>query len=132
VSVIINCLCVGAGGFVGSVCRYLLGQLPWPASGAGAFPACTFIINIVGSFLIGAVVALVLAGALGAGSPAQLFLQAGVCGGFTTFSTFSSEALTLLEGGHPALFALYAVASVALGIAACALGMHLAAKPFFN
>ena len=81
----LNCLAVGLGGFAGSVCRYLMGLLPLGRN--WAFPIRTLAINLIGSFVIGAVTAL----ALKRSDPDPrlvLFLKAGVCGGFTTFSSF--------------------------------------------
>ena len=81
-----NCLAVGAGGALGAVCRYGMSLLP--VLQRGAFPLPTLLTNLLGAILIGLVV--------GAGqrwanlSPTLLlFLRVGVCGGFTTFSTFS-------------------------------------------
>lgn len=95
-------LCVGLGGFIGSVGRYLLGLVPVE----GDFPLMTFAVNFAGAVLIGAVFE---AATEGSGLPdnAVLFLKTGVCGGFTTFSAFSLETLALLErgkyatGAHP-------------------------------
>ena len=90
-----NCLAVGAGGALGAVARYLVGLLP--VLHRGAFPLHTLVINGVGAVVIGLVVA---AGVRTNLSPTLLlFLQVGVCGGFTTFSTFSLESLVLLEDG---------------------------------
>lgn len=87
-------LCVGLGGFIGSVGRYLLGLVPVE----GDFPLMTFAVNFAGAVLIGAVFE---AATEGSGLPdnAVLFLKTGVCGGFTTFSAFSLETLALLERG---------------------------------
>ena len=113
-----NCLAVGAGGALGAAARYLVGLIP--LLHRGAFPLPTLLINLAGAVVIGVVAA---AGGRTALSPtALLFLQVGVCGGFTTFSTFSLESLVLLEDGHTGLFALYAAASVGL----CLLGVWLA------
>lgn len=113
-----NYLAVGAGGAVGAMCRYAISLLP--VLQRGPFPLATFLTNLVGAVFIGLVV--------GASqrwaqlSPALLlFLRVGVCGGFTTFSTFSLESLVLLEDGRPGLFGLYVVLSVAL----CLLGVWL-------
>ena len=87
----LNCLAVGLGGFAGSVCRYLMGLLPLGRN--WAFPIRTLAINLIGSFVIGAVTAL----ALKRSDPDPrlvLFLKAGVCGGFTTFSSFALETGT--------------------------------------
>ncbi|WP_080798452.1 fluoride efflux transporter CrcB [Arabiibacter massiliensis] len=107
-------LLVGAGGFIGAVARYLLGLVPY----GGDFPLMTFVVNFVGAVAIGAVVE--AANGEGAIPPeAALFLKTGVCGGFTTFSTFSLETLTLFEEGRHAMAALYAGGS----LAACVLGV---------
>ena len=117
-----NCLAVGTGGFLGAVCRYLAGFIP--VIQRETFPLPTLLINIAGAFLIGVVMA------LGEKHEAMnpqllLFLRVGVCGGFTTFSTFSAEGLHLLESGKPGFFALYAILSVALCLAGVALGRTL-------
>lgn len=110
-------LCVGAGGFVGAVARYLLGLLPYE----GDFPLVTFLINFTGALAIGAVFE---AATVWPGLPdnAVLFLKTGVCGGFTTFSTFSLETLTLLERGKYATGAAYACGSVLVCLAGVAIG----------
>ena len=81
-----NCLVVGAGGFLGSVARYLMGLIPVPTIG----------INIIGAFLIGVISAYALRD-IQFDPRLLLFLRGGICGGFTTFSTFSLEAVSLLE-----------------------------------
>ncbi|NLD19371.1 MAG: fluoride efflux transporter CrcB [Clostridiales bacterium] len=109
-----NCLAVGAGGFIGSIFRYLIGLIP--LFHKGDFPFHTLIINVVGAVVIG----MLVKGAEGSEALSEttmLFLKIGLCGGFTTFSTFSLEALGLLESGKSGLFALYIVASVCLCIA---------------
>lgn len=112
----LNCLFVGLGGFVGSVLRYLVGFIPTGA--VAAFPIKTLVINIVGSFVIGLVCA--LASKLGTTMNPQLllFLKVGLCGGFTTFSTFALESNSLIQAGNAPLAVLYAVLSVTLSIAA--------------
>jgi CrcB protein len=114
-----NCIFVAFGGMIGSVSRYLLGLVPIkPSSG---FPVITFIINIAGAFAIG-----LIAGALQKNSTLNpqlvLLLKVGVCGGFTTFSTFSLESLTLMQNGHIVTAALYIGASVLFGILAVLCG----------
>ena len=110
-----NVLAVGLGGAIGAVLRYLLGQaIPRLA---GGFPLGTFCVNIVGCFAIGVIVA--LAGRNSGIDPRLvLFLQTGVCGGFTTFSTFSLEAWSLMEKGQLTTGILYIVLSVVFGILA--------------
>ena len=116
----LSVLCVGLGGFIGSVGRYLLGLVPYE----GDFPLMTFIINFAGAVIIGAVFE---AATVGPGLPdnAVLFLKTGVCGGFTTFSAFSLETLTLLERGKYATGALYACGSVLVCLVGVALGRLL-------
>ena len=119
----LNCIAVGLRGFLGSVCRYLAGQIPLGRD--WGFPVRTLAINLIGSFLIGAVTALALKRA--APDPRLvLFLKAGVCGGFTTFSTFSLEAVTLFQNGKYLLGGAYILASVALCVAGVLLGQALA------
>ena len=110
-----NILAVGLGGALGAVCRYLLGQVI-PKLGSG-FPIATFAVNLIGCFAIGLVVG--LAGKHSNIDPRViLFLQTGICGGFTTFSTFSLESLTLIEEGKIVIGILYIVLSVLLGLLA--------------
>jgi CrcB protein len=115
----VNCLFVALGGIIGSVSRYLLGLIPVKAS--SGFPVITFIINVVGAFAIG-----LIAGALQKNSTLNpqlvLLLKVGVCGGFTTFSTFSLESLTLMQNGHVTTAVLYIGASVLFGILAVLCG----------
>ena len=107
----LNCVFVGLGGLVGSVLRYLLGLLPLHHE--SGFPFITLGINVLGAFLIGLIVA--SAGRAPSLDPrALLFLKVGICGGFTTFSTFALEAHGLLSGGKPMLALLYMILSVVL------------------
>ena len=119
---LLNCVFVGLGGAAGSICRYLLGLLPLkPVSG---FPAITLCINIAGAFALGLIGA--LAGKYAKLNPQMLlFLRVGVCGGFTTFSTFSLESFTLLERGKWLLCGGYMFLSVALCLLGVALGQRL-------
>ncbi|MDO4501571.1 MAG: fluoride efflux transporter CrcB [Coriobacteriia bacterium] len=109
----LSALCVGAGGFVGALLRYLLGLLPWQ----GDFPLITFCINFAGSFLIGVVAEVAFQRVDQVNPQLILFLKTGLCGGFTTFSTFSLETLTLLEKGRFALGGAYAFGSLAVCLA---------------
>ena len=113
-----NCLAVGAGGALGAVCRYGMSLLP--VLQRGAFPLPTLLTNLLGAILIGLIAGLAGQGRISPGW--TLFWKAGVCGGFTTFSTFSLESLTLLEkgrwllgGGYMALSVIFCLAGVALG-----------------
>lgn len=120
-------LLVGTGSFLGGGARYLVARwLPGPA--VGAFPWATFAVNVAGCSLLGLLAGLGTAGR--AVDPrVRLLLATGFCGGFTTFSTFMDENLSLLRGGRPGAFALYAAASLVLGFAAIVLGHHLAGRP---
>ena len=118
-----NILAVALGGALGAVCRYLLGQVI-PKLGSG-FPIATFAVNLIGCFAIGLVVG--LAGKHSNIDPRViLFLQTGICGGFTTFSTFSLESLTLIEEGKIAIGILYIVLSVLFGLFALLAARNLA------
>lgn len=92
----INCIIVGIGGFVGAVLRYLIGLIP--ASPQSGFPIKTLLINIIGAFVIGLVVA--LGGKKEWNPQLILFLKVGLCGGFTTFSSFALETNQLIEQGN--------------------------------
>jgi fluoride exporter len=109
-------LAVAAGGALGSVARYLAGVGSTKLFGL-AFPWGTLMINIAGSFLIGAFVELF---ALKWDLPqeARVFLTVGICGGFTTFSTFSLDTYLLMQRGEWWLAAAYVAGSVVLSIGA--------------
>jgi fluoride exporter len=116
-------LAVAAGGALGSVARYLAGIGATRMFGLG-FPWGTLIINILGSFLIGAF-AEMFALKWDLPQEARVFLTVGICGGFTTFSTFSLDAYVLMERGDwwPAF--AYIAGSVLLSIAALVGGLQL-------
>lgn len=110
-SMILNCLFVGFGGFVGSVLRYLVSLVPLEHE--SGFPLVTLGINVLGAFLLGLI--MTAAGrSSGLDARTLLFLKVGVCGGFTTFSTFALEAHGLLSGGKPLVAMLYMILSVVL------------------
>lgn len=108
-----ECLWVFLGGGAGSVARYLLTVLGRQLGVAGPWP--TLAINVLGCVLIG-----LFSGLLGRsmlGRESGLLLTVGLCGGFTTFSTFGNEALGLLRDGRYPAFAVYVCGSVLLGLA---------------
>lgn len=108
-------LYVGLGGGLGAMLRYAVGLLPW----RGAFPLATLAVNLLGAVAIGFLAGVVTQRQVD--QRAVLFWKTGVCGGFTTFSTFSLEAVQLLEGGHYAPAGLYLLGSVG----GCLLGVWL-------
>ncbi|MEO8145475.1 MAG: fluoride efflux transporter CrcB [Betaproteobacteria bacterium] len=116
-------LAVAAGGALGSVARFLVGIGATRLFGL-AFPWGTLLVNIAGSFLIGVLVEL-FALKLDLPQEARGFLTVGICGGFTTFSTFSLDAYVLIERGDWWLAAGYVVGSVALSIGALIAALHL-------
>ena len=109
----VNCLAVALGGALGSVLRYLIGLIP--VNERFLFPIKTFAINVIGCFVIGLVTALALK-SNNLNPKLVLFLKVGICGGFTTFSTFALETSTLLKNGHAGMAALYMILSIAVGI----------------
>lgn len=112
-------LLVGIGSGIGGICRYLI-SLFMGQSYCG-FPWGTFVVNIIGCLLIGILWG--LTSRFQNLSPAfSLLFMVGFCGGFTTFSTFSKEGLTMLQADNYILFTLYALGSVVLGIMAVGLG----------
>lgn len=124
----LNIAIVAAGGAIGSVFRYLAGV--WSVRLAGAnFPWGTLAVNVVGSFLIGLLVELV-ARRMNASAEMRLFLVTGVLGGFTTFSSFSLDAVSLFERGAPGLSAVYILASLIVSISAVFAGLALGRNLF--
>lgn len=118
-----NILLVGAGGFVGSAARYSVGLLIKGVGAEWKWPAATFIVNLLGSVLIG-----VLWGKALEMQEPRLWLTlgiAGFCGGFTTFSAFSLEVVELLRAGDYGIGVLYMLASVVLCVGGAWLGLML-------
>ena len=115
-----NLLIVGAGGALGSIARFLI-YFIFPRI---IFSANTLIINITGSFIIGILYALSLKQNAVA-ETTLLFLVTGICGGYTTFSTFSLENIQLLQSGKILTAILYSLSSLAGGLLACWLGYKL-------
>lgn len=112
-------LLVGTGGFAGSVCRYLVATGVASLSISTPFPVATFSVNVLGSLLIGFFLSL-------ASNNWLIFLGVvGFCGGFTTFSTFSTETLAMLRAGQWVLSAGYILLSVVVCVAAVATGMWI-------
>jgi fluoride exporter len=115
---------IGLGGGIGSICRYLL-QVLITRHFASTFPAGTLLVNITGCFIIGLL--------FGLGNRHawltlewRLFLITGICGGYTTFSSFSYESISLIREGNYLYFLSYVLLSVALGLLATFGGAVLA------
>lgn len=115
-----NMLLVGIGGFAGSVARYLVGRL---TLGMHFFeiPIGTLSVNILGSFVLGFLIGISDKSAL-LNADLRMLLMVGLCGGFTTFSTFTGENLALLHNGEYFAVFLYTALSLFLGFLAVYLG----------
>jgi len=115
-------LLVGLGGAIGSIARYgsgvLIGRI-WPSP----FPLATMLINIAGSLAMGLLVGWLARTTPAWQADARLFLAVGVLGGFTTFSAFSLDAITLIERGALLEAALYALGTVIVAVVALYLGL---------
>ncbi len=118
---------VALGGAIGAALRFLTGLAVLRLFGSGDFPLAIIIVNVIGSFLMGVFVVLAAQRGLTHFSP---FVMTGLLGGFTTFSAFSLETVTLIERGQMGSAALYIVLSVGLSVGALALGL-LAARGTF-
>jgi CrcB protein len=114
-------LAIGAGGFLGANCRFLVGL--WAESRWGAaFPWGTLLINVAGSFILGLYLTLVSERFMS--RPAtRLMVTTGFLGTFTTFSTFSYEAVQLFQHGEAGTALAYICASLALGLVAATAGV---------
>lgn len=118
----IECLFVGAGGFVGAILRYLMCLIPI----GNDFPVMTLIVNVLAAIFIGAVSEIADTYS-GFPSNISLSLKTGVCGGFSTLSALSLETVELFESGHGVLGAGYAFLSVVLCVGGVLLGRFAAA-----
>ncbi|HET7768128.1 MAG TPA: fluoride efflux transporter CrcB [Chloroflexota bacterium] len=117
-------LWVALGGGLGAAARYAIGAWMIPRS-SGPFPFHTLLINVTGSLTIGLLLAF-LAGRPQLDPAWRLFLVVGFLGGYTTFSSYSFELISLARAGQWTSAAWYLVASNALSLAACALGIAVA------
>lgn len=123
-------ICIFLGGGAGSVARYLaqqvvnerLSPLLFP------FPWGTFAVNIIGSLLIG--LSYSLSERFQLSFEIRLLLTVGFCGGFTTFSTFSNDGLSLIKGEFYGVFIFYTLTSIILGILAVLSGVYLGKNLF--
>ena len=116
-------IAVAVGGAIGSVARYLVGVGSGKLFGFN-FPWGTLIINVTGSFLIGLFVGL-FAVKWDLSQAMRIFLTVGICGGFTTFSTFSLDTYYLIERGQTWASFAYMMASVALSVGALIVALRI-------
>lgn len=119
-----NILFIGLGGGIGSICRYVMALAIGKWMDA-SFPWGTFVINVLGSLLIGLFLGMFDKSIFN--DTSKLLLITGFCGGFTTFSAFSSENVNLLMAGQWLTAIVYSLLSILLGIAAVWLGYKLSA-----
>lgn len=119
---------VALGGAVGSVCRYLVGQWSLRLFGP-AFPWGTLVVNVAGSFAIGLLVELI-ARRLNASTEMRLLIITGFLGGFTTFSAFSLDVISLVERSATLVGITYIVVSVAVSLVAVFAGLALGRSMF--
>ena len=114
-------LLVGIGGALGAVARYWAGTAIGSLS--NGFPTATFLINIVGSIAMGLLVGFLARTTPQYQNEIRLFVAVGIFGGFTTFSSFSLDAITLIERGDYLLATLYIVGSVLFAVAGLMMGL---------
>lgn len=118
-----NILLVGVGGGLGSIARYICQR--WVSHYyPHHFPWGTFAVNIIGCFVIGIIWGISFR-SFETNEQWKLFLMTGICGGFTTFSSFTLESIGLLKEQRAGLFFLYLAGSVLVGLAATYAGMKL-------
>lgn len=120
----LDLIVVAIGGAVGSVARYLIGNFV-SKNYHGSFPIGTFFINIVGCFLMGFFMSSLIQKEM-ADTTWRLFLCVGLLGGFTTYSSFGYEAITMLTQGKTLMAGMYAGCSVVVGLFAAITGMIVA------
>lgn len=121
----LNCLVVALGGGIGACLRYLIGLVPLKEP--FTFPVNTLFINLLGCFVIG-LIAAIAAKTTSLSPRTVLFIKSGLCGGFTTFSTFALETETLLKTGHIGLAMLYVALSVVVGVGLAFAGQLVVGK----
>ena len=106
-------IAVFIGGGIGSILRFLLNKIEIVSE--NNYPYSTFISNVVGCFILGLVLGYFIKNGSN-NSTLFVFLTVGLCGGFTTFSTFSNENLQLIQNGHILSFLIYTLLSLTLGV----------------
>jgi CrcB protein len=114
---------VGLGGFIGTVARFLISRY-FQENVLSVFPWSTFVVNLIGCLLIGIIYGISEKGDV-LSPDIRLFLTVGICGGFTTFSTFSNDSFLLIRDQEWIRFALYASLSLFLGLVAVYAGRFI-------
>ena len=127
-TILSHALIVAAGGALGSVGRYLVGVLAIRLWGP-QFPWGTFVVNVAGSLMIGLLVEAV-ARALNQSAEMRMFMVTGFLGGFTTFSSFSLDAMTMIERGDLLHAVAYIAASLLLALIAVFAGLAIGRMVF--
>lgn len=121
---IIDIICVALGGAAGSAGRYAISRLIGQHAGSG-FQWSTLTINVAGCAILGMLCGIIARG-VQIPTPVRMFLTVGFCGGFTTFSTFAGENVTLMSAGRIAASACYVALSLTLGLIAFFAAQRLA------
>ena len=121
----LNCLVVALGGGIGACLRYLIGLIPLKEP--FVFPVKTLVINLLGCFVIGLVASLAVKNS-SLSPKLVLFIKTGLCGGFTTFSTFALETETLIKTGQSEQAVLYVALSVVAGVGLAFAGQVIVGK----
>lgn len=116
-----NIVLIGLGGAVGSVIRFVLGLFVKKYWGL-SFPLGTFIVNLIGCFLIGMLIAYFQKNN---NDSMKLLLITGFCGGFTTFSSFTAESIELMQNNQISVSLLYIGASICIGLLATWAGIFI-------
>tara|TARA_Y100000768_G_C23864651_1_gene627436 strand:- start:481 stop:849 length:369 start_codon:yes stop_codon:yes gene_type:complete len=115
-----NIILIGLGGFIGTILRYGIGKIF--EKNLNFFPYGTFLINIIGCFILGLLISLLAKENDLFSNKLYLFIGIGFCGGLTTFSTFSMESLNLIYDGKFLLMLLYIISSIGFGLLFCYFG----------
>ena len=116
-----NLVYIFLGGGCGSVLRFVVSNYTQKLWNINSFPMGTFVVNIIGCFLIGVFSSYFIK----IDSYLKFLLITGFCGGFTTFSTFSAENISLWENGNYAMLICYILLSVIVGFGAVYLGLNI-------
>jgi len=116
-----NIILIGMGGFAGTILRYGISKLF--EKNINFFPFGTFLVNIIGCFLLGLLIASLAKENNLLSNKLYLFIGVGFCGGLTTFSTFSMEGINLINDGKILLMFLYIISSIIFGLLFCYFGI---------